>query len=527
MGKARDNNKKISHEYGMQGTMVNVDFVNKNHHSKPSSQNRVRKSFRDRDAERRQPERNHPKPMTRSCRKCGNQHGYGKCPAFGSIEDARGKEVDKLEVESWVLELEINERPVEFKLDTGAMANVIPTLEIFGNIEGVKVYVDDLIIAGKTIEEHNSRLKKVFELAVEHKLRFNKNKCKIFAKEVEDMGHKISKFGSQADDSKIQAIKNMPQPKNKEDIQRFLGLVTYVGRFIENLSEKTAPLRELIKKDIVFSWEKVHNETFENLKIIITLLDLRNSPIDNENSPANILMNRNLRTILPQTNKIFQSKLFNKPKYDNFIRKSQKNMKTHYDNQGVKELKELKNNCLVKVQLKPKGLWESGRIVDKVGIGSYRIQMENNKIFIRNRKFIREDKKVHFQPSRTINTEQHDEQYKDNKCIEIQEGDIENKSSSVEENQENVSVDDSENFENCFGNNANRPENEFVNDDELFDNCYSDVSFNLSDKISPERIKERVDRVGTSKIGTITTRSGRLIKKPSCFEDSTSNSDSE
>ncbi|KAG5872873.1 hypothetical protein JTB14_028209 [Gonioctena quinquepunctata] len=258
----------------------------------------------------------------------------------------------------------------------------------------------------------------------------------------------------------------------------------------------------------------------------LALVDLRNSPIDNENSPANILMNRNLRTILPQTNKNFQSKLFNKPKYDNFIRKSQKNMKTHYDNQGVKELKELKNNCLVKVQLKPKGLWESGRIVEKVGIRSYRIQMENNKIFIRNRKFIREDKKVHFQPSTTINTEQHDEQYKNNKFIEIQ-GNIENKSSSVEENLKNVSVDDSEKFENCFGNNANRPENEFVNDDELFEKCYSDVSFNLSDKISPERIKERVDRVGTSKIGTVTTRSGRLIKKPSCFEDFTSNSDSE
>ncbi|KAG5891472.1 hypothetical protein JTB14_004415 [Gonioctena quinquepunctata] len=152
--------------------------------------------------------------------------------------------------------------------------------------------------------------------------------------------------------------------------------------------------------------------------------------------------------------------------------------------------------------------------------------MENNKIFIRNRKFTREDKKVHFQLSRTINTEQHDEQYKDNKFIEIQ-GDIENKSSNDEEKQENVSVNDPENFENCFGNNANRPENEFVNDDELFENCYSDVSFNLSDKISPERIKERVDRVGTSKIGTVTTRSGRLIKKTSCFEDFTSNSDSE
>ncbi|KAG5882379.1 hypothetical protein JTB14_036303 [Gonioctena quinquepunctata] len=55
----------------------------------------------------------------------------------GSIEDARGKEVDNFEVESWVLELEINERPVEFKLDTGAMANVIPVsvLKAFENKE--------------------------------------------------------------------------------------------------------------------------------------------------------------------------------------------------------------------------------------------------------------------------------------------------------------------------------------------------------------------------------------------------------
>ncbi|KAG5871102.1 hypothetical protein JTB14_035799 [Gonioctena quinquepunctata] len=326
MEKARDNNKKISHEYGIQSTMVNVDFVNKNHHSKPSSQNRVRKSFRDRDAEKRQPERNHPKPMTRSCRKCGNQHGYGKCPAFGSIEDARGKEVDNLEVESWVLELEMNERPVEFKLDTGAMANVIPI----------------------PLKVRNSHI---------------------------TSSPRYSQSNGQVERA-IQTVKNM---------------------FKKCFLDKRDPY--------------------------LASLDLRNSPIDNENSPANILMNRNLRTILPQTNKIVQSKLFNKPKYDNFIRKSRKNMKTHYDNQGVKELKELKNNCLVKVQLKPKGLWESGRIVDKVGIRSYRIQMENNKIFIRNRDFIREDKKVHFQPSRTINTEQHDEQYKDNKFIEILEGD--------------------------------------------------------------------------------------------------------
>uniref|UniRef100_A0A1Y1LD52 Reverse transcriptase domain-containing protein n=1 Tax=Photinus pyralis TaxID=7054 RepID=A0A1Y1LD52_PHOPY len=138
--------------------------------------------------------------------------------------------------------------------------------EIFGSIEGVNVYIDDIIVSGKTVGEHNARLEQVLKLASKFNLGFNFGKCKFLAEEVQYMGHKISKHGLEADNSKIEAIIKMPKPVNKEEIQRFLGLVTYVGKFIKNLSDKTAPLRSLLKKDVIFTWEKVHDKSFKDLK---------------------------------------------------------------------------------------------------------------------------------------------------------------------------------------------------------------------------------------------------------------------
>lgn len=138
--------------------------------------------------------------------------------------------------------------------------------EIFGEIEGVSVYIDDIIICAKSVEEHNVRLEKVLATAAKHNIRFNKGKCKFLVNRVKYMGHEISESGLKPDDSKIEAIKNMPRPENKTDIQRFLGYITYVGKFIQNLSELTAPLRSLLKKDISFSWEHCHEQAFNKLK---------------------------------------------------------------------------------------------------------------------------------------------------------------------------------------------------------------------------------------------------------------------
>lgn len=82
----------------------------------------------------------------------------------------------------------------------------------------------------------------------------------------------------------------------------------------------------------------------------LALLDLRNTPLDKETTPANILMNRNLRDLLPHPRKFFEPKLYNKTKFKNFVETSQTYQKRYFDNKGVKPLPVLQNETIVKVQ---------------------------------------------------------------------------------------------------------------------------------------------------------------------------------
>ena len=141
--------------------------------------------------------------------------------------------------------------------------------EIF-EMKGVKVYIDDILIHAETKIEHDKILEKVFKLASKYNIKFNKQKCKFGLNEITYLGHKFNKNGIQMDDEKIQAIKDIEVPKNKKELQQFLGLITYVGRFIPDLSDKTYPLRQLIKDKNEFIWQEVQEKAFNKLKNIIS-----------------------------------------------------------------------------------------------------------------------------------------------------------------------------------------------------------------------------------------------------------------
>ena len=66
------------------------------------------------------------------------------------------------------------------------------------------------------------------------------------------MGQKISRNGVSEDPEKVKAIKDMPFPRSKQDLQRFLGMIAYLGKFIPQLSEQTHQLRELVKKNSIW-----------------------------------------------------------------------------------------------------------------------------------------------------------------------------------------------------------------------------------------------------------------------------------
>lgn len=142
--------------------------------------------------------------------------------------------------------------------------------QIFENIDGVDVIIDDILIWGKNVDEHNRRLKLVLDKARSVNIRLNRDKCKIGVPEVTYIGHTFSKKGVTPDQQKVKAINDMPAPKGKKELQRFMGMINYVGKFIPNLSTINKPLRELLENKVEWHWTEKHEECFNNLKILLT-----------------------------------------------------------------------------------------------------------------------------------------------------------------------------------------------------------------------------------------------------------------
>ena len=110
--------------------------------------------------------------------------------------------------------------------------------ELFGGKGGCEVIADDLMVWGRNDEEHDQRLKKVLDRGREVQLKLNQKKCKIRVTEVSYIGHTFTSEGVKPYQRKVQAILMMPEPKTKQDLQRFIGMIQYLGKFMPNLSEK-------------------------------------------------------------------------------------------------------------------------------------------------------------------------------------------------------------------------------------------------------------------------------------------------
>ena len=84
------------------------------------------------------------------------------------------------------------------------------------------------------------------------------------------VGHVFSKDGLKPDPKKTKAVIDMPHPETTEDLQRFLGMLTYLGKFIPNLSHVDSPLRTLLEKDVEWQWQAEQQKSFKSLKELIT-----------------------------------------------------------------------------------------------------------------------------------------------------------------------------------------------------------------------------------------------------------------
>ena len=96
------------------------------------------------------------------------------------------------------------------------------------------VYLDDVVVPGKSFEDHLQNLKYVLDCFRSAGLKLNLSKCKFGRREVTFLGHVVSAQGVAADPAKLSKVASWPQPQSQRDVQQFLGFASYYHRFIKD-----------------------------------------------------------------------------------------------------------------------------------------------------------------------------------------------------------------------------------------------------------------------------------------------------
>lgn len=160
---------------------------------------------------------------------------------------------------------EYQRMPFELKNDPATfqrlMDNVLTGLQ--GN--ELFVYLDDMVIYARSLEEHNIKIKELMQRLRKARLQLQPDKCQFLRHEVAYLGHAIGADGVRPDPNKVIAVQNFPSPGNYKNIKQFLSLVGYYRRFIKDYSKITKPLTDLLKKDKPFVWTSLQENAFNTL----------------------------------------------------------------------------------------------------------------------------------------------------------------------------------------------------------------------------------------------------------------------
>ena len=158
--------------------------------------------------------------------------------------------------------------------------------EILSGIPNTVCMIDDILVYGKTQEEHDQSLLQVLERLKCKGLTLNSDKCQFSQHSIKFLGHIVNESGIKPDPEKVAAILKVRPPSNVGDIRRFLGSVNQLSKFAPNLAEITKPLRDLLVKNNHWTWGEPQQEAFQKVKNALT------------NSPILAMYNPNLETTI-------------------------------------------------------------------------------------------------------------------------------------------------------------------------------------------------------------------------------------
>lgn len=155
---------------------------------------------------------------------------------------------------------------------------------VMSGLTGFKsyVYMDDLVLLDINLELHNIKLKQIFDRLSSYNLKLQPEKCQFLRKEMGFLGHFVRQDGLQPEEAKVKAVQDFPRPKNTKQIKSFLGLAGYYRKFIKDFATISEPLVKLLRKDLKYKWTEACEQSFIELKRILTTYPILIHPNFNE-----------------------------------------------------------------------------------------------------------------------------------------------------------------------------------------------------------------------------------------------------
>lgn len=165
---------------------------------------------------------------------------------------------------------EFNVYPMGLKTSGCVFQELMNTLfkDMLGN--GVFAYLDDILVATDTFDNHLSLLEKVLERLCRVGLVLNWEKSKFAQSSLLYLGHRVGQGMIGVNEDRIKSVQQFPTPRTVKDVRSFLGMASWYRRFIPKFSDIAAPLNELLKKSTKWKWENNEETAFEQLKHKLT-----------------------------------------------------------------------------------------------------------------------------------------------------------------------------------------------------------------------------------------------------------------
>ncbi|GBG62088.1 hypothetical protein CBR_g28564 [Chara braunii] len=130
----------------------------------------------------------------------------------------------------------------------------------------VVVDLDDILILSKPMKEHLKHLEEVLTILKKTQLHLNLEKSEFGKDSVIYLGHRLSAAGLKPEATKVEVVRNWPQPVNICELRSFLGLASYYRKFVPRFSIVARPLSRLTSKNVPYSWDTTCTNVFQALK---------------------------------------------------------------------------------------------------------------------------------------------------------------------------------------------------------------------------------------------------------------------